>query len=244
MKHLHRGLFCLLLTLLTVSLSRGQEQLEFGVKTGLSIGATTPLPKPKAIDKIYTWDPHMNIALRGWLSYRLPDTKGWHLDTGLEMERKGMYASTHATDLRVNMGDGNQAKWGKFTGNNSSEFINYYLTVPMLVAYHTSSERMRMQLGFFVSYLMQQSFKVTLDGDGTLDGKPLAPGHLVDYDLSDHFSKFDMGVRVGLDYFFHGRLGLTTQLNMSFEPALDRSFTMMPFPLYNIYAFVGFAYRI
>lgn len=249
-RQLHAGIVTLLLALLTTPLLRAQapvedkDDLEFGIKAGLNVGATTPLPKPKAIDKIYTWNPLMNIAIKGWLSYHLPDTKGWHLDTGLEMERKGMYVCTHATDMRINIGDGQEAAWGLFTGNNSTEFINYYLTLPMLVAYHTSKDKFRMQVGFYLSYLMQQSFKVTLDGDGTLNGDPISPDHLVDYDLSDHFNKLDMGVRVGFDYFFHQRLGVTAQLNMSFEPALDRSFTMMPFPLYNIYAFAGFAYRI
>ena len=102
-QQLYRGILGLLLALITTPLLWGQssnENVEFGVKAGLNIGATTPLPKPKAIDKIYTWNPHMNIALKGWLSYQLPDTKGWHLDTGLEMERKGMYVCTHATNLR------------------------------------------------------------------------------------------------------------------------------------------------
>ena len=90
-RQLHTGIVTLLLALLTTPFLRaqapdgGKDDLEFGIKAGLNVGATTPLPKPKAIDKIYTWNPHMNIALKGWLSYHLPDTKGWHLDTGLEM---------------------------------------------------------------------------------------------------------------------------------------------------------------
>lgn len=218
--------------------------VHFGVAAGLNVGATTPLPKPKAIDKIYAWSPHMNIAVKGWLTYDLPDTKGWLLGTGLEVERKGMYASVHATNLNVSIAEGQS---GGFTGNTSSQFINYYLTLPLVAGYELPSKAFRMQMGFFLGYLMQSSFNVTLDGAGTLNGTRLTEmglGELQDFDFSDQMSGFDMGFRVGFDYFFHERIGATAQLNVSFEPTMKRSFKMMPFPLYNMYAFVGFSYRI
>ena len=69
-RQLHRGAITLLLALLTTPLLWAQapqesnDDLEFGIKAGLNVGATTPLPKPKAIDKIYAWNPHMNIAIK------------------------------------------------------------------------------------------------------------------------------------------------------------------------------------
>ena len=56
-------------------------------------------------------------------------------------------------------------------------------------AYHTSKDKFRMQVGFYLSYLMQHSFKVTLDVDGTLNEQPMAPGHLIDFDLSEDVYK-------------------------------------------------------
>ena len=79
MKQLYRGALGLLLALVTTPLLWGQssnDNVEFGVKAGLNIGATTPLPKPKAIDKIYTWNPHMNIAIRDGSPTTSPTPKG------------------------------------------------------------------------------------------------------------------------------------------------------------------------
>ena len=218
-------------------------KMEYGLAAGLNVGATTPLPKPTSVDKIYTWKPHMNFALKGWTTMRFCKYPNWGLTSGLEFEKKGMYASTHVEGIDINMG-----KYGylgkTYTGNNSTDFSMSYLTLPVVATYLTNNECIRIHAGFYLSYLMENNFKVALDGDGTTDLGPFFPGQIVDFDFSDQFNSWDFGGRVAIDFYFTPRIAMTGQVNMGITPTLKRSFDAMPFSLHNVYSFVGFTYHL
>ncbi|MDO4771278.1 porin family protein [Porphyromonas sp.] len=219
------------------------KRIEYGVTAGLNVGATTPMPKPAEVDKIHTWTPHMNIALKAWGTYRFDSDRCWGITSGIEFEKKGMYASTHVSGLNVHM-----KKYGfegnTYTGDNSTEVANSYLTLPVVATYVTPNEKFRVHLGFYLSYLMQKEFKVTLDGDGMLDYRELKKGALVDFDFSGQFSPVDFGGRLSFDYYFTSRIAVTGQVNLGATSVLKSSFDVMPFNLYNAYGFVGFSYML
>lgn len=219
------------------------DNWEIGITGGLNVGATTPLPKPSEVEHIYAWQPHMNLTLKGWATYRIENYDRWGITTGLEVERKGMYASTRVNAIKVHM-DKYGFKGERYTGDNSTEIDNYYLTLPVMASYITLNEKFRIHAGLYLSYAMQSSFKVTLDGDGMLDDHKLQEGSLVDFDFSDQMKSMDFGARIGFDFFFTPRIGLTGQVNMAFTSAVKSSFDVMPFSLYNTYGFLGFTYNL
>ncbi|WP_329904625.1 outer membrane beta-barrel protein [Porphyromonas pogonae] len=216
---------------------------DFGITVGLNVGATTPIPKPKSVEHVYTWHPHMNYAVKGWGTYRFNDAPYLGLTTGIELERKGMDATTRVKDIDIKM-----AKYGfpgeKFSGDNYTEVNNSYITVPFLFSIITANDRLRLHLGFYASYTMQNTFKVTLDGDGLIDGKPMQEGGLVDFDFSDQIASYDFGYRFGIDYYFTSRIAVTGQANIGMSSAIKNKFDVMPFDLHNAYGFLGISYRL
>lgn len=218
-------------------------KMEYGLTAGLNVGATTPMPKPASVDKIHTWSPHMNIAFKGWTTIRFNQHPNWAVTSGLEFEKKGMYASSHVDGIKIKM-----EKYGypgkTYTGNNSTDFTMSYLTLPVVATFITNNERFRFHAGLYLSYLMENSFKVALDGDGTTDLGPFFPGQIVDFDFSDQFNSWDFGGRVGMDYYFTSRIAVSAQVNMGLTSVLKKSFDAMPFTLHNAYAFLGFTYHL
>ena len=237
------ALVCITLFATEVYAQAPKVKMEYGLTAGLNVGATTPIPKPSSVDKVYTWKPHMNFAFKGWTTIRFNRYQNWGLTSGLEFEKKGMYASTHVESIKINMN-----KYGypgnTYTGDNSTDFSMSYLTLPVVATYITNNDRFRFHAGFYFSYLMENRFKVALDGDGVTDLGPFFPGQIADFDFSDQFNAWDFGGRVAVDFYFTPRIAVTGQVNMGITPILKRSFDAMPFSLHNVYSFVGFTYHL
>ncbi len=216
-------------------------RLQWGVSAGLNIGATAPLPVPSAVTKIHAWYPNLNPSAKLWSLYSLD--KAWALSFAIEAQRKSFSATSELKELSMSF-PGSDAV-GIFSGNQNVSISNTYLTLPVGISYSLLQNRLQFRLEGYASLLMSADFKVKLDGDGTINGLPLAPDEILYFDFEDQIRRYDLGLRFGAKYYFTQRIGAEVQLSYGFTPATKHSFRdMLPHGLHNIYAYAGLSFRL
>lgn len=134
--------------------------LEYEVKAGFSIGGTSPLPLPKEIRSIDSYNPNMAIAIEGNATKWFGSDKKWGMLLGLRLENKSM--TTKATVKNYNMeiiGDGGEKVSGVWTGGVKTKVKNSYLTIPILAKYKLT-KRWNLTVGPYFSYMLEGDFLV------------------------------------------------------------------------------------
>ena len=134
--------------------------LEYEVKAGFSIGGTSPLPLPKEIRSIDSYNPNMAIAIEGNATKWFGSDKKWGMLLGLRLENKSM--TTKATVKNYNMeiiGDGGEKVSGVWTGGVKTKVKNSYLTIPILAKYKLT-KRWNLTVGPYFSYMLKEIFLV------------------------------------------------------------------------------------
>lgn len=220
-----------------------RRSIYWGASAGLNIGATAPLPIPKEVTKVHAWYPQTNGALSVWGVYRF-GASAWGIQAGIESERKAFGATTSVDRLPIHLpGLGSAAKALTYTGYQNTEIQASYLTLPVLATWHLAQDRLRLQAGLYASLRLSGSFAVKIDGDGLLGSRPMAPGVIMRFDFSDYLRPYDVGLRLGADYFFSRNFGVSTRFSFAVHSALKPEFRAIDQQMHHMYAFVGVSYR-
>lgn len=215
---------------------------QWGISAGLNVGATPPLPIPRAVTKVHAWYAHINPSAKVWGSYRLGYDSPWALTLSLEAERKSFSATTLLTDLEISLPGADES--GLFSGNQNVTIDNKYLTLPLGLSYSLLGERLQFRLEAYASLLMSSQFVVKLDGDGTINGNKLAPDEIVTYPFEDYVRPYDLGLRFGTKYYLNRRCAIDLHLSYGVTPATKRDFdSLFSSRLHHLYGFVGLSYR-
>lgn len=216
--------------------------MDWGGTAGLNIGATAPLPIPQQITKVHAWYPNTNGVIGLWGRMRF-GTSPWGLLFGLESEHKAFSATTSVQDLPIQMPGFEQVDDMTFTGLQNTELQTSYLTMPITATFATKDERLVFQLGMYHSLLLSGSFRVKIDGDGTISDTPIAPERILAFDFSDYVGAYDFGLRLGAEYFFTPRVGISARFNFGITPALKEEFRSIPNKMHHMYGMIGASYR-
>ncbi|WP_373775187.1 porin family protein [Porphyromonas loveana] len=261
MKRLFRHLRLSLLLIIGASLQLAAQSLaqqstpslwNFAVRAGLHVGATTPVPTPRALDHIYVWYPHLNPMIQLSASRRLQADSPWSVSAGITFEKKGMEATTRVKDMQAAIisdspyaGSADEEYSGLFTGDNNTLIRLGYLTVPLQAVYHTLSDRLLLRGGIYASLLLESTFKVIIDGTMVYDDPLLGVDQLElrQLDFSDKIKGADFGLVVGADYYFTERLGAFADVTFGLLPVTGSDFRAIPYAMHNVFACVGFTYR-
>lgn len=132
--------------------------LEYEVKAGFSIGGTSPLPLPKEIRSIDSYNPTLQIAIEGNVTKWLNPARTWGIMLALRLETKGMKTDARVKNYSMEIiGDGGERMKGFWTGQVKTKVNNSYLTVPVLAAWRVSP-RWKLNAGPYVSYRMEGDF--------------------------------------------------------------------------------------
>ena len=220
---------------------------EYEIKAGLSIGGSSPLPLPKEIRSIDSYNPTLAIMLEANATKWFGETKKWGLIAGARFENKNM--TTKATTKNYLMEiiqDGNRLK-GNWTGGVRTKVRNSYVTVPILTAYKISS-RWNLKAGPYFSYLMDGEFSGHVydgylrEGNPTGDKINFYDDAIATYDFSDDLRKFQWGVQLGADWKAFTHLKVFADLTWGLNDIFKKDFETITFEMYPIYLNIGFGY--
>lgn len=221
---------------------------EYELRAGISIGGTSPLPLPREIRKIDSYDPTLNILLEGNMYKWFDDNKKWGMVTGLRFENKNM--ETKATvknySMEITGYDGNHLK-GNWTGGVQTTVKSTCLTIPVLAAY-AITPRWNVKLGPYFSYVMKHDFSGEVydgylrEGNPTGDKISFSGNSTASYNFKDDMRNFQWGLQAGADWRAFKHLKVFADLTWGLNDIFKKDFETISFAMYPIYLHVGFGY--
>ena len=221
---------------------------EYEVKAGIGIGGSAPIPLPKEIRSIDSYNPTLAISLEANAIKWLGATKNWGIITGIRFENKNMTtkATTKNYSMEIIGNDGNRIK-GNWTGGVETKVRNAYVTIPLLAAYKVS-KRWNLKAGAYVSYLMDGEFSGNVydgylrEGNPTGDKINFQDGATATYDFSDDLRNFGWGIQAGADWKAFKHLKVFADLTWGLNDIFQKDFKTITFSMYPIYLNLGFGY--
>lgn len=245
--------FCLLLFAGSYA-SQAQEaelpnsKIKQYVQLGINMGALMPIGLPNTIREIESYNPGFNPVIGYELVYPLTDK--WSVGGGVKFEYKGMSVEDSVlyfhTIITTGTGDDAAQFEGDYSGHNTTNVRNAYLTIPIHAVY-SLSEKWRFELGVYAAFLINGTF----DGDVT-DGyirkdDSLGEKIYIDeatFDFSEEQNEFDFGIQGSAHYALGERLGLAAGFSWGFIPNFPSDFKGLEYPLYNVFGNIGVEFML
>lgn len=218
----------------------------YGIRAGINIGGTSPLPIPAEIRGIESYNPTMSFSIGANANKQFDPH--WGMQVGLYLEDKGM--KTHATVKQYHTSitgyDGEQ-KSGYWTGHVRTKVTQSSITIPVLATYNISP-RVNLKFGPYVSYILEREFTGTVfdgylrENDPTGDKMEITGENAASYDFSDDMRKLQWGLQLGTQWKAFKHLLVFGDLSWGCSNIFKSDFNTITFNMYPIYATVGFGY--
>lgn len=214
------------------------------LRAGVLIGGTSPLPLPREIRGIESYNPTFCTSFEGAVEKDF-ERSPWGVKFGVRLETKGMRTRARVKNYHMEMtADDGGYMVGAWTGHVSTKVRNANLTFPILATYDIGT-RWTLSAGPYVSWMFDGEFSGSAY-DGYL--RHVDPtGEKVEvtrasYDFSDDLRHFQWGAQVGAQWRAYKHLAVYADLEWGFNNIFPSDFTSVTFALYPIYANVGFTY--
>ncbi len=215
------------------------------LSAGYNIGGTAPLPMPREIRGIESYNPGLNLSIEGTVE-KMFGKGNWGMRWGVRLEAKGMTTKAETKNYHMEAWntDGSGQVIGAFTGKVKTNVNNTYLTLPVLAVYRIN-ERWNISAGAYASYLLDGEFTGTAYDGYIRDQNPT--GEYTDvtraeYDFSEDIRKFNWGLQAGVEYKAYKHLALFANLQWSMNGIFPSDYGSVTFTLYPIYGTLGFTY--
>ncbi|WP_080904284.1 outer membrane beta-barrel protein [Parabacteroides sp. Marseille-P3160] len=239
---------------MTIPYMKAQEQSsekrEYHLLVGLNIGGTTPIPLPREIRKINSYQPGLQPVLALRATHWLGSYPGWGITSGLYIDYKGFEEESEVkywyTNLQVGEGEAAGTYSGTFSGKNKSKVKNGYFTIPLMASYRPF-DGWTFHLGGYFSWMHTSKFEGTASDGYIRNGGPNGSKTIIEsatFDFSDKEKDIDAGLLAAADWNFYRRLSLTCQLNYGLIPVFPSDFKGVSYSMYNIYFTIGFSYKL
>lgn len=222
--------------------------LEYGLKAGINIGGTSPLPLPEEIRAITGFKPDLNFSIEGNATKWLGKTQKWGISLGLRIENKGMEANARTKNYGMEIiGDGGERMSGNWTGRVKTKFNGSFFSIPMLANYRLS-DRVKLSAGPYFSFLVNGTFDGYVydgylrQGDPTGIKAEFRGDSTAPYDFSDDLRTFQWGIQAGATWKAFKRLTVHADLTWGLNDIFKKDFNTITFAMYPIYLNVGFGY--
>jgi len=231
----------------TPALERASEKgLEYSMRAGFNVGGSSPLPLPEEIREVKGFNPGMNLFIEGnvtkWFDER------WGLVTGLRLENKAMHTRARVKNYGMRISQpGEPPVSGRWTGSVKTDFNNSYITLPVLAAYKIH-RRVKLQGGFFFSYVTNRQFQGEVYDGYLRDGVPTGNKTVIDngqrafYDFTEDLRRFSWGVQAGAEWRAFRHFTVSGYLTWGINDIFEKDFDTISFGMYPIYANIGFGY--
>ncbi|MDR0413498.1 MAG: PorT family protein [Dysgonamonadaceae bacterium] len=218
---------------------------EFKINAGYNLGATSPLSLPAEIRKIEKYSPsgiapHFALEATRWLNEK------WGISAQMTLDHKGFTVRDEVKSLHTEIDMKDEKFTGNFTGKNTTEIRNVYLSLPVL-ATRRISDKWLVQAGFYLAYLYHPHFNGSVSGGSIRKDSPIGEKTLVDhasFDFSKEQNALDYGVLLAGERVFYSNFALRGQLSWGLKPLFPSGFTGITFKMYNIYGLIGISYRL
>jgi hypothetical protein len=238
----------LLFVLLSFTGAKAQDNgsfWEFKINGGYNLGGTSPLSFPVEIRKIEKYSPswiapHFALEAARWLN------ENWGIAAQVALDHKGFTVCDRVKSLHTEIEMQDNKFTGNFTGKNTTEIRNVYLSLPVL-AIRRISDKWMVQSGFYIAYLYHPHFNGSVSDGYIRKDSPIGEKTLVDhasFDFSKEQNTFDYGLLLAGERTLHSRFALRGQLSWGLNPLFPSDFTGIAFKMYNIYGSVGLSYRL
>lgn len=218
--------------------------LDYRIKAGFNIGGTSPLPLPREIREINSYNPTLAIAIEGDIYKRFAQSK-WGMLIGIRLETKGMKTDARVKNYHMEMtADDGGAMSGAWTGNVKTEVRNTYLSFPVLAAYKVS-KRWELRVGPYFSYALDREFSGSAYDGYLRNIDPTGDKVYVTnatYDFSEDIRHFQWGLQLGGEWKAYKHLSLYADIEWGLNSIFPSQFKSVTFDMYPIYANMGFAY--
>lgn len=225
------------------------DSLQFRIRAGYSIGATTPIPLPETIRSIdgYRLTPSFMVGFDAMLPLR----GKWGVALGLHFENKGMEGDVTTKAYHMELVKGDSRIEGLFTGHVKQKVTQWMLTIPLQATLQLG-RKVTLKGGPYMSVLLSSDFSgIASDGylrQGDPTGAKILMGSKEDewasYDFSDEMRRMQFGIGIGADWQVYRRLGVSADLNWGLTGIFPGDFKTVEQSLYPIYGTIGIFYRL
>lgn len=233
-----------------------QKGWKIGLRAGINVGGTMPVPLPSEMKSINTFNPGLNFGIQ--VDFDKMWTSQWGTEFSLRFEQKGMKADVTVENYHTKFKEGEDMVECNYTGIQSTDFSANYITIPLNARYRFNN-RWSVLAGPYFSYVLSKRF----GGDASngyerqlrpdpITGAmvPTGPKTIVDpenpvsYDFSDDMRRFNWGVEVGVDFQAFKHFLVFAHLDWGLNDAFKDSFSeTISFPMYPVYGQIGFGYN-
>lgn len=220
--------------------------LHYSVRASYGIGGISPIPLASEIREIVSYRPLVGFALEGTVEKDINRWLGLHV--GLRLENKTMSTDAIVKNYKMEIENGPGATVrGYWTGNVRTKVVNSYLSIPILATFKLS-QRWKMRLGPYFSYLLAGDFNGDVYDGYLREGDPTGTKVIIDadnpatYDFSDDLVRSNFGVQMGFEWRAFSHLNIFADLQWGLNSAFPKNFDTITFKMYPIYANLGFAY--
>ncbi|MBB6328247.1 hypothetical protein FHS59_003890 [Algoriphagus iocasae] len=254
MKHLNsenmkKNILILIVIFLTlhksvVAQEDSKSNMDVYIHVGYNLGGLAPVSFPNTIREIKSYSPGFSPVIGLESSYKLKG--GWGIGSGIGLDWKGMKVTDRVQYFHTIITMDGSSLEGDFTGTNTTNVKNMYLSIPLYASY-TTENRWRFKGGMYFAWLLDGSFTGSVSDGYLRKGNSLGEKVEVDYaafDFSDELNNFDLGISVGAEKYLFGNFGVAGNLKWGLIPGFPESFTGIDFNMYNIYLDLGITYKI
>lgn len=257
------------LMLMTVSLQAKDREAEwdyyaptskstnagFLVRAGYVIGGTTPLPPPAEIRKIKAFSPKggFNVGLDGYKMFN----RRWGIASGLHFFYEGFHTEADVKGYYMRMEMEGDAIEGYYTGCDVTNVTYWGFTIPLLATL-AMSPRWNVSVGPYIQFYTSTGFsgEVYENDEGvsylrvdTPTGAKQEIGRgtnsydFADVDGENKMRQWGAGIEVTFDWKALKHMNVFGTLDWGLTNAMYPDFKAVQFPMYNLYATIGLAYR-
>lgn len=225
------------------------DSLNYKVRFGYNIGATSPLPMPATIRKLNKYTIQSNYSFGFDVQKNI---KGrWGAQVGLLLENKGMKTDATVMNYRMTIVRGGESLKGYFTGNNVTKVELWMLTLP-IVATYSAGKNLNLKLGPYFSYITSRTFEgYVYNGylrENTPVGAKIDIGSTNDtrgtFDFSKNMRKYQFGIDAGVDWRFSKRWGVSGDITWGLTGVHKSDFHTIAQTLYPIFGTIGITYKL
>ncbi|MDR2056917.1 MAG: PorT family protein [Dysgonamonadaceae bacterium] len=218
---------------------------KFKINAGYNLGGTSPVFFPVEIRKIEKFSPswiapHFALEATRWLNEK------WGIATQFALDHKGFTVRDQVKNLHTEIEMKDNTFSGNFTGKNTTEIRNVYLSLPVLLACRISA-KWTAQSGIYIAYLYNPHFTGHVSDGYIRRGSPIGEKTLVDhasFDFSKEQNRFDYGILLAGERVLYSHFALRGQLSWGLNSLFPSDFTGVTFKMYNIYGSIGLSYRL
>jgi hypothetical protein len=218
---------------------------EFKINGGFNLGGSSPASLPVEIRKIEKYSPswvapHFALEATRWLNEK------WGIATQIALDHKGFTVRDRVKSMHTEIEMQDDKFTGNFTGKNTTEVRNVYLSLPVLAA-RRISDKWTVQAGVYIAYLYHPHFNGSVSDGYIRKNSPIGEKTLVDhasFDFSKEQNSFDYGLLLAGERILHSHFALRGQLTWGLNSLFPSDFTGITFKMHNIYGSIGLSYRL